>query len=301
MSNCGRVLLLVALLGSSASALASDGEILHRERSLYRNISVSQIGDRRCMHFETRSRVSNQSCMYVSDPYKLVFEYTRLTFAGFLVNPSPERVLIVGLGGGGIQSVFQQAYPQIKVETVEIDPAVHKLAEEYFDFQETESNAVHIQDARVFVKRLARRGERFDYIILDAFSGDYIPEHLMTREFLLEVRSLLTEGGVLVANTFSASGLYHNESVTYEAAYGRLVELFGAESGNRVILAARDPQLLDAESMQANLRQLSDQHKIYGVDYAQLLAGVSRERRWRRDARVLTDQYSPANILQQRQ
>ncbi len=50
-------------------------------------------------------------------------------------------------------------------------------------------------------------------VILDAFASDYIPEHLMTAEFLEESRSLLTAEGVLVANTFSTSTLYERSLI----------------------------------------------------------------------------------------
>ena len=62
------------------------------------------------------------------------------------------------------------------------------------------------------MKRAAARGLSWDYIMLDAFTGDYIPEHLMTREFLEEVSAALTEDGVLVANTFASSALYDAET-----------------------------------------------------------------------------------------
>ena len=44
--------------------------------------------------------------------------------------------------------------------------------------------------------------------LLDAFDADYIPEHMLTREFLQEVKSIMAPGGVIVANTFSDSALY---------------------------------------------------------------------------------------------
>ena len=61
-----------------------------------------------------------------------------------------------------------------------------------------------------------------DLIMLDAFNGDYIPEHLMTREYLEETSKLMAENAVVVANTFSISQLYHHESTTYQAVFGSL-------------------------------------------------------------------------------
>ena len=74
--------------------------------------------------------------------------------------------------------------------------------------------------------------------MLDAYEHQYIPEHMLTREFLSEVRSLLAPGGIVAANTFSSSRLYQNESVTYASVFGQFYNL---RSGNRVILATNAP------------------------------------------------------------
>ena len=59
------------------------------------------------------------------------------------------------------------------------------------------------EDGRVFAKRMGKQGIRYDLVMLDAFDHEYIPEHMLTREFLLEIKGLLTPQGVLAANTFA--------------------------------------------------------------------------------------------------
>ena len=61
--------------------------------------------------------------------------------------------------------------------------------------------------------------------LISYFNGDYIPEHLITKEFLTEAKGLLTDNGILSANTFSLSKLYAHESATYKSVS---VCLFGA-------------------------------------------------------------------------
>jgi len=111
---------------------------------------------------------------------------------------------VAGLGGGTLPTALAALLPDVRIDVVEIDPAVVKVARTYFDFQENERVRVHIRDARVFVKRALQRGRQYDLVILDAYSGDYIPEHLMTAEFLDETRRLLAPGGAVAANTFAA-------------------------------------------------------------------------------------------------
>jgi spermidine synthase len=158
---------------------------------------------------------------------------------------------------------------------------------------------VFAQDGRVFVKRAATQGRTYDLIMLDAFNGEYIPEHLMTREFLEEVRELLAPGGVVAANTFSISDLYDHESVTYEAVFGEYFNLRTDTSGNRIILATDGP-LPDRETLEQRAEMLAPALAPYGVEFDPLLEMMDTARDWDPDAAVLTDQYSPVNLLQGR-
>ena len=285
------LLALVLVAGARA-------EIIHEERSLYRNILVRDEGDRRCLLFTVRRSNRNQSCIDLDDPDRLVFPYARMMFAGLLLNPEPERILMVGLGGGSLPRVFAELFPEADQDLVEIDAAVVRVAEEFFGFEPTERMEVHVRDARVFVKRARDRGERYDYVMLDAFTGDYIPEHLLTREFLEEVKDLLAPGGVVVANTFSSSRLYHHESATYEAAFTHVAELKLPITLNRILVAA-EGAWPDAERLRARAEALQPRLRRYGIDTAPLARNLDRDFAYDEDARVLTDQYAPANLLSQ--
>ena len=111
-----------------------------------------------------------------------------------------------------------------------------ETATNYFGYRTDAQNLIFTEDARVFGKRAKIKGQRYDLIILDAFNGDYIPEHLMTVEYLQEMRDLLTPDGTLVANTFSSSNLYHHESNSYRQVFGDFINYRRQDTGNRVIL-----------------------------------------------------------------
>ena len=170
------------------------------------------------------------------------------------------------------------------------------VAKQFFNFSETARLQVAVADARVFIKRAVLRNNHYDLIILDAFTGDYIPEHLMTREFLQETRDLLTDDGVLVANTFSTSVLYDHESVTYFEVFGDFLNFKLPISGNRVVIAARQDLPGDFVLKNQALR-LAPQLLPYGVDLLDFPANMRRDQDWDASKRALTDQYSPANLL----
>jgi spermidine synthase len=276
-------------------AFSAFSTTIYQQRSLYRNIEVNDQGDLRCLKFQTKQRQSQQSCFLKSDPKKLVFNYTQLLLSSLLLNANPEKILIIGLGGGTLSNTLHDLLPDSQIDNVELDPAVITVARKYFHyFENSQINSV-IQDGRLFVKRALHQKKQYDLIILDAFNGDYIPEHLLTVEFLTECKQLLTKQGVLAANTFSQSDLYNHESATYQAVFGDFFNVKNSESGNRIILAS---QQLPKRS--AIIQQVPHWQKAFlsiGADAEKLADKIVINKDWPANTRLLTDQYSPANLL----
>ena len=284
--------LLLVLL---APATLAD-RIIHKEKSLYRNIVVKERRGQRCLQFSVKREQRNQTCMDLKDPDRIVFPYVRMSLAGLLLNPSPKRLLMIGLGGGTISNVLAELYPDMEMDLVEVDQAVVNVAREYFELIESDRIKVHTIDGRVFTRRAARRGQQYDMVILDAFTGDYIPEHLMTVEFLRDVGAVLAADGVVVANTFATSRLYDYESATYQAAFGNFLNLKLSGTGNRVIVASA-AALPDNRSLMQTANLLTHKLEHYGVNLIQYVSRFKREPDWSAEVLPLTDQFAPANLL----
>lgn len=269
---------------------------IHEERSIYRDITVTERLGRRCLLFNVHRGDRNQTCIFTDGSSRLVFDYTKMSFAGLLLKPDPKRILIAGLGGGTIPLVLSELFPGASIDVIEIDESVARVAEDFFSFKETDLMRVHINDARMFIKRAALKEEKYDYIVLDAFSGDYIPEHMLTQEFLEEVKQVLTPDGVVVANTFSTSRFYDHESVTYQRVFGELYNFKLPTSGNRIILTQLK-SLPKLELMTDRAAQLAPKLDKYGIPFLRYPGKVSSQVDWDMSRRVLTDQYSPSNLL----
>lgn len=112
------------------------------------------------------------------------------------------RLRRIGVVGLGIGTVACYARPGQEWTFFEIDPAVTRLArdERYFHYLADcapDAPVVH-GDARLSLKKSPDGG--FDLLILDAFSSDSIPVHLLTREALRLYRDKLAPGGVLMVH-----------------------------------------------------------------------------------------------------
>jgi hypothetical protein len=105
-----------------------------------------------------------------------------------------KRVGVIGLGTGTV-AVYGNAGDVIRF--YEINPLVERLARQWFTF-------LHDSPAQIDVvlgdARLSLAGEppqHFNVIVIDAFAGDAIPVHLLTREALALYRRHLQPGGVV--------------------------------------------------------------------------------------------------------
>jgi spermidine synthase len=106
------------------------------------------------------------------------------------------RIGAVGLGTGTI-AVYGRAGDTFRF--YEINPAVRRLAETGFSFVKNSAASVQVVpgDARLSLQREA--SQQFDVLILDAFSSDAIPVHLLTREaFETYFRHLKPDGVIAV-------------------------------------------------------------------------------------------------------
>lgn len=289
-------LLMIAVLISTIT-LAEKTKVsmkpIHVEKSLYYDIQVVEGSDVRCLGVFLKNTMKMMGCENLKTPDAMVLDFSKLLLAGLYLNPHPKKILVLGLGIGTVPKALTKLYPESIIDSVDIDPAMLKVAKDYFNFKETANSRVHIEDGRIYVKRAIKANTQYDMVILDAFNADYIPEHMLTKEFLEEVKQILTPQGIVVANTFSKSGLYPNESATYATVFGQFYNL---KNDNRVIIAQKNgiPPL---EIVLANAVALEEGLNQFGVTRNWLMPQFSTTVDWPADSRILTDQYSPANLL----
>jgi hypothetical protein len=108
---------------------------------------------------------------------------------------SPKRVGVIGLGTGTV-AAYGNAGDVIRF--YEINPLVERLARHWFTFLHDSGAQTDVVTGDARLSLASQAPQRFNVIVVDAFSGDAIPVHLLTREALALYRRHLQPDGVIV-------------------------------------------------------------------------------------------------------
>lgn len=154
-------------------------------------------------------------------------------FAAVEGHAPPSHVAVIGLGTG---SLACYARPGQTWTFYEIDPAVERIARDprYFTFLQDCAPAatVVLGDAR---RSLATAPDgRYNLLILDAYSGDAIPVHLLTREALARYCAKLAPGGLLAFHITNG----YLDFTPVLAALARDAGLVGLTEDNNIVTRA---------------------------------------------------------------
>lgn len=181
---------LVLPAGSTPKTFPSGARLIYHSNSFYGDIKVLQIGHHRTLLVNgvTQSGVDSSTMeatpQYVKDMGLIIKRF----------HPAAKSVLLVGLGGGNMVHLLKDQ--GLSIDVVEIDKKIKEVAVNYFDLNLDDID-FHLNDGRRFIKQSQ---QSYDIIILNTFSGESFPSHLLTKEFFQEVRAKLAPKGVLLLN-----------------------------------------------------------------------------------------------------
>ena len=288
------------LISSVAVAHVSrTGRLIHQKNSLYHRILVYQRGSIVTLRFGKQPAEQMQSQINLRNLRQHMLEYTTLAFCGLFYNPEPKKVLVLGLGGGVIPREMRHYFPEIEIDVVEIDPEVSSIAKGFLGFREDDKLKVHITDGRMFIKKQLRLAPtpKYDIVILDAFNSDYIPFHLMTKEFLEEVKGILADDGAVIANVFFNNRLFDAEFKTFLAVFGRCQVFLGDHSTNAMLVSPgpTGPMLIRKEAV-SRAKLLQRKHRL-AFSLPKVAMRLRPNMRPDSQAKVLTDDRAPVNWL----
>ena len=174
----------------------SGGKYVYKGRNYY---GLSRIYDKPSGHRFFLHGSTIHGVRYLDSRSRVPLAYYAPDSPVGRVLQSPEfrlaDIASLGLGVGSVMSYFSEGQ---RVDSYELDPQIIRLAQAYFSFLPgTGAQVRHlVGDARIELRNSALK--QYDCMIVDTFSGDSVPVHLMTVEALQEYRAHLKPGGVLL-------------------------------------------------------------------------------------------------------
>ncbi len=238
----------------------------------------------------------------IDDPTYLKFRYVR-AFASVVDAAFAEGEPLAAhhLGGGGLTlpRYLTATRPGTRSLVSEIDSGVVRISRDQLGLTPDAGIDVRAEDGRLGLRRLDT-GSR-DLVVGDAFGGVSVPWHLTTVEAMTDVRRVLDDDGLYVANLVDHGGLsfaraeaatlsevFEHVALLGEPAGSDLGPAAAPEGGNLVVLASDRPVDLGAVRDGLDARETG----------WQVFAGDALTT-WIGDARPLTDDYAPVDQLLQ--
>lgn len=291
-------------LSSTGTVMVHTGTLVYEKETLYSHLDVIDRGNIRTLYLD--GNIHSQ--MYKNKPEELVNTYTKYFHLGFLFNPNAKDVLFIGGGGFSGPKNFLSTYSDVRIDVVEIDPDVISAAREYFNLPVDNDGSrlmIYNDDARNF---LSKTEKTYDLIILDAFSKNYVPFHLMTLEYFQLLDKKLTSDGVIISNNIGSMtgdrsdiirAVYKTISQVFPSVYVFPTEHNSGTLQNIMLAAMKTPTI---EYSKNELRQLASNNDnnhnsstvLDGLNYLEHLYEAELKTS---EVPLLTDQFAPVEIL----
>lgn len=182
--------------------------------------------------------LSNTPTTYYKEPVKLIDDFLRQESGA-----TPMDIAAVGLGTGTLAAYGRSGD---NITFFELDPKIKEIANTWFTFlkQSKAQVGVTLGDGRYSIEALPADAQ-FNLLFVDAFNGDAIPLHLLTREAMKTYSRHLKRNGLLV---FHLSNKYISlprpVASTARAADLKPILLQTPEPGFKYLVVAEDPSLI---------------------------------------------------------
>lgn len=220
------VVFLFSILSNEASvAILRHANDLHDIDTEYNRVQVFRTTDPKTekpIEALATDPYFTQSAMFF-DSDEHVFEYSRYYHLTRHFKPEFRDVLVIGGAGYSVPKDFLRRYDHVRIDVVEIDPQMTKIAERFFKLKQDSRLQITHEDGRTFLRRA--EPARYDAILMDAFGSLFsVPYQLTTVEAVREMRRNLRDDGVVIFNLGSsidgpARRFLHAELATYRAVF----------------------------------------------------------------------------------
>jgi spermidine synthase len=239
----------------------------------------------------------------LEDPLYIEYEYIRIyeeMVRWQARGQQPFKALFLGGGGYTFPRFIEAKYPKAEVHVVEIDPEITRVVKKYLGISENSKIRSFNEDGRWFVMNCEEKGS-YDFIFGDAFNDLSIPYHLTTKEFAMQLKSLLKPDGKLMANvidSFQKGAFMPSYIRTLEEVFGKgnvhLVTLSSdyEKIGISTCVIVASPQKLDMDDFARTMKKKGQELTSHVVPQEKLQEYLKE-----RYSVILTDDHVPVDNL----
>ncbi|MBF0219720.1 MAG: spermidine synthase [Gammaproteobacteria bacterium] len=214
------------------------GELIYTTNDEYGPIEVVESAFERSLHFGSPAK---QSSILLDNHQMLALSYTHALLAPLIFQPLPQRILLVGLGGGSVASFLLHHFPDAEIDVVELRQRVYYVARRYFHLPDSLQLTVYIESIeRYMYHHRSRLQNSYDLVLIDAFDGEGVSAEIANPIFCREIRDLLSPRGVLGINLWSGAdgGAAFVVELLMTAFDRNLLRLDVEEKGNLIAITA---------------------------------------------------------------
>ena len=296
-------LILVLSMMAAAFLMPGETQTIHAERSFFGTVRVklTNDGDFRIMLHGTTQHGARRlrdeagkplvhalpsTYFHPDSPLALGLDLARTISK----NNYALRVGVVGLGTGSLACYRGDGDTW---RYFEIDPVVVRIASDpkYFDYLSRCAPGIDIKlgDARLTLAKEARAA--YDYLVIDAFSSDSVPVHLLTAEALALYLDKIDANGIVALHV---SNRYMDLPKTVAATVRKLPGVTAVSTsieakGNSydaltsaVVFISRNPAVVAAVKQLPTATQLDPGNIApWTDDYSDVISSIARQHGWR--------------------
>jgi spermidine synthase len=209
-----------------------------------------------------------QSAMKVSAPNNLELAYTRYMMGFLLFQACPERILMIGLGGGSLAKFAFHNLPQTKITAIEVNAQIVATAYNHFSLPaDQERLQIIVAEGGEY---LANHTESTDVLMVDGFDDDCQVSSLCSQDFYDLAYKVLTKNGVLIINLLSQDKGRRDYLQRIEKSFnGHVISMLSEKRGNLIVFAfKRSPGKLAWKALKSHAKVLE---KEYDLPFSEFL------------------------------
>lgn len=243
-----------------------EGQEIYRIQSEQQTIIVAQENDLRLLRVDPHTV---QSAMSLNAPHKLILPNMELMMMFLLFQRRPDKILMLGLGGGDMVRYLHHVLPEAALQVAESDAAMVHISREYFFLPDAPNIEIIHSPGEAFMPHTRHN---YDTLLIDINSHDSaLPDLLLDTRFYELCHARLTSNGIMILNLIAEDADQFRHILRgIRQTFARHTLCLSVPDHHNVIIAAfnQKPALLTQPELLAQATAISPG---YGLNFSAIV------------------------------